>query len=246
MNRAALRGGPRRFLGHNGAVLIPLGPTRAIEVVSTDRSHGDFAVSSTGIAERRGRLMPTPWTWLNLVHGASVIEVAGQGEGAGSKADGAWTAAMDTALAVTTADCAPVVLGAASAVGAALAVVHAGWRGLEAGVVDTAAALVRARAGDGAQLVAFCGPCIGPEHYEFSTVDLDRVADALAPSVRALTADGAPALDMFAGVAVALARSGFPVPERPPSTASPQFFSHRMRSDPERMTTVARMIRTDQ
>lgn len=186
--------------------------------------------------------MSAPWTWLRLVHGATVVHVDEPGAAAGAQADAAWTVARDAPLAVTTADCAPVVLGAAGATEAAIAVVHAGWRGLEAGIVDRAASLLKRRIGDDADLAAFCGPCIGPEDYEFSAEDLERVASALDASVKAETSEGAPALDMFAGVAVALDRSGFPVPPRPRSTAAPEFFSHRLRADAERMTTVARMV----
>lgn len=223
-------------------VQIPLGPNRAIEIHTTDRSHGDFAVASPGVEKRRQALLQAPWTWLNLVHGATVLHVGQPGEGAGSEADGAWTTSVDIALSVTTADCAPVVLGAASATGAAIAVIHAGWRGLEAGIVQAGAARLTEQVGEGAELVSFCGPCIGPDHYEFSEDDLKRLSLTLGPAVVATTTDGAPALDMFAGVTAALIRSGFPAPQRPDSTAGTQFFSHRVRVDPERMATVARMV----
>src|SRR5205823_561930 len=64
------------------------------------------------------------------------------------------------ALAVLTADCVPVV--AASAAAGILAVAHAGWRGIAAGVVGTVAA-----AFDSPKDVRVAiGPAVGPDHYE--------------------------------------------------------------------------------
>ena len=78
-----------------------------------------------------------------------------------------------SALAILTADCASVALGSAEGVFGA---VHAGWRGLLAGVVEATVAAMRARgAGD---VVGALGPCIHPECYEFSDADLDAVAAA--------------------------------------------------------------------
>ncbi|MGH2706587.1 MAG: polyphenol oxidase family protein [Actinomycetota bacterium] len=51
--------------------------------------------------------------------------------------------------------------------GNAIAAVHAGWRGLCAGVVEAAVASVRRSGGDPAALVqAWIGPAIGPCRYE--------------------------------------------------------------------------------
>lgn len=62
-------------------------------------------------------------------------------------------------VAVLVADCVPLVL--ASPADGLLLVVHAGWRGLAAGIVDRAAA-----AFDGSGVMAALGPAIGPCHYE--------------------------------------------------------------------------------
>ncbi len=63
-------------------------------------------------------------------------------------------------LAVLVADCLPVLLAARD--GSAVAVAHAGWRGLAAGVLE---ATVGALAGHG-PLQAWLGPAIGPAHFE--------------------------------------------------------------------------------
>lgn len=76
------------------------------------------------------------------------------------EADGAWTNQPDTVLAVLTADCLPVVIS--DSTGAAVAVVHAGWRGLAAGILENALALFDGRS----NLHAWLGPAIGPDAFE--------------------------------------------------------------------------------
>ncbi len=73
--------------------------------------------------------------------------------------DGLLTAAPCLALAVSYADCVPVVIAARGADGPEFAVVHAGWRGMLAGIVGQAAAALARR---GRLLGAVVGPSIGP------------------------------------------------------------------------------------
>ena len=63
-------------------------------------------------------------------------------------------------LAITSADCVPLVLAASSE--PTIVVVHAGWRGLAAGILAGAVALFE-RPRDVAVAI---GPAIGPDHYE--------------------------------------------------------------------------------
>jgi YfiH family protein len=140
------------------------------------------------------------WAWVRQVHGTAVVEV--DGPGGGGDADALVTAASSLPLLVLVADCVPIALVA----GDAVAAVHAGWRGLLAGVVEEAVEVVRRRGGDAVRAVV--GPCISPAHYEFGAAELERVAERLGPSVRARTAGGAAALDLRAAVGASLARAG--------------------------------------
>ncbi len=84
--------------------------------------------------------------------------------GAAPRADAMVTDRPGVALGVLTADCAPVLLAGRRA--RVVGVVHAGWRGALAGVVEAAVeamAALGARPGD---TVAAIGPCIGPQSYE--------------------------------------------------------------------------------
>ncbi len=77
------------------------------------------------------------------------------------EADGHAVAASALAAMVLTADCIPVVLGAEGAVAA----LHAGWRGLAAGVLEEGVRALREVGGRG-EMVAFVGPCAGVCCYE--------------------------------------------------------------------------------
>jgi polyphenol oxidase len=77
------------------------------------------------------------------------------------EADGQATALPGLGTTVLTADCLPVALGANGAV----AMVHAGWRGLATGVLEEGVRAVRELGGEG-DLVAVIGPGAGPCCYE--------------------------------------------------------------------------------
>ena len=106
------------------------------------------------------------------VHGTTVQRVReDRGAGAGGtmdsesqpevEADGQATALSNLGALVLTADCLPVALGATGAV----AMVHAGWRGLAAGVLEEGVRAVRELGGED-DLVAIIGPGAGPCCYE--------------------------------------------------------------------------------
>jgi hypothetical protein len=109
------------------------------------------------------------------------------------------------AVAVLAADCVPVLLadGDARVVG----VVHAGRRGLAAGVVQAAvAALVRTGA-ESSRIRAVVGPAISGAAYEVPAALRDEIA-AVIPETWSRTAWGTPALDLPAGVVAVLGRTG--------------------------------------
>jgi copper oxidase (laccase) domain-containing protein len=142
--------------------------------------------------------------------------------------DGLVSAVRGSALAVLTADCASLALGSEEGIFAA---VHAGWRGLVAGVVE---ATVDAMTAMGAsEVVGALGPCIHPECYEFSEADLATVAASYGDSVRGRTSAGRPALALPAAVSAALAAAGArEVGGVDACTAcGGGYFSHRARGD---------------
>ncbi|MFM1989632.1 MAG: hypothetical protein RJA99_2589 [Pseudomonadota bacterium] len=121
---------------------------------------------------RLQRLLPGAIRWLSQVHGVSVHDADGAAPDAPPVADAAVATAPGTVLAVMTADCLPILL--ADAHGRGVAVAHAGWRGLAAGVAEAAVDALRARVGDDARVQAWLGPAIGPSAFEVG----DDVRDA--------------------------------------------------------------------
>jgi YfiH family protein len=210
---------------------------RSATVRFTGAPEGDLAISGEqpALDARRAGVAPLPWTWLTQVHGAGVVVVAEPGDHAGAHADAAVTATRDAPLAIHTADCAPVALIADHGV---VGAVHAGWRGQAAGVIEHTVGAMRAL---GAREVrAVLGPCIHEGCYEFGSDDLDVVAGRLDDSIRGVTADGRPALDLPAAVRVALARAGVAAPagDAPCTACADGYFSHRARGDTARQAMV--------
>lgn len=93
-------------------------------------------------------------------------------------ADGQATNAPGLAPLVLTADCLPITIATHGAV----ASVHAGWRGLDAGVIGEGVTAVRELGGDG-PLEAAIGPGAGVCCYEVSD-DVQARFEAFGPSVR--------------------------------------------------------------
>lgn len=201
------------------------------------RQAGDFArAGSPEAREAQVRLTGVAWTSFRQVHGARAVIVDALGDHQGEEADAAVAAgARGLALAVMTADCAPV--GLASPEGVA-AVVHAGWRGLMAGVVEAAAGTMRSLGAT--ELSAVVGPCIYPHAYSFSPADLDAVAGRLGPTVRSFDDEGRPALDLPAAVRAALDRAGAGLVDEAGTCThcSAEHWSWRARQDRGRQANV--------
>lgn len=210
------------------------------EVRFTGRAEGDLGAPAGGapsptVDARRRAVVDRPWTWLHQVHGGRVVVVDHPGHRAGEEADAAVTAAPGAALAVFTADCAPVALASPEGV---IGAVHAGWRGLVAAVLERAADAMRTLGAS--RIEAALGPCIHPECYAFAPTDLDRLAQRLGDGVRATTAT-AVALDLPAAVRGAVARAGAVLVHDEgvcTSCAGDRYFSHRARREPERQVMV--------
>jgi hypothetical protein len=121
--------------------------------------------------------MRPAFTALQLAHQIHGVTLAwharvAPGLHVGDDTDGHATSQPGLLVAVTVADCVPVYLAART--GAAWALLHAGWRGIAAGVLERGLALLRRRARAGAEDVmvhlgvAICGSCyeVGPEVLE--------------------------------------------------------------------------------
>jgi YfiH family protein len=164
----------------------------------TSRAHGNLS-TQRGDGHERGRSardrlceeLATDWLCASRqVHGTTVQrvrEVQGSGgEAVAIDADGHATGVRGVGAMVLTADCLPVALAGDGAV----AMVHAGWRGLAAGVLEEGVRALRDVGGAG-PLAAAIGPgaavcCyeVGPEvhaafggvHRAGENIDLREIA----------------------------------------------------------------------
>ena len=103
--------------------------------------------------------LPGQPVWLQQVHGTEVINAATACTS--PTADAAYSLEAGVVCAVLTADCLPVLLS--DTAGECVAAIHAGWRGLVAGVIEQAA---RATGRPGNTLLAWLGPAIGPSAFQ--------------------------------------------------------------------------------
>lgn len=209
-----------------------------LSAASAARAAGDRVEA---VMENRARVraqLPSDPVWLTQVHGATVHRAEPASPAAPPVADAATTRTFGVVLAVQSADCLPVLL--ADRDGAAIAIAHAGWRGLAAGVVDNA---VRALGIPPTRVVAWLGPAIGPQAFEVGADVRDAfvAGDADAASAFRAKMPGKWSADLYALARRRLARCGvtdvhggglctFSAPDR--------FFSYRRDGETGRMAAL--------
>lgn len=103
--------------------------------------------------------LPSEPVWLEQVHGTAAVDAAAAS--ANTVADATVACKPGGVCAVMTADCLPVFF--CDRAGTRVAVAHAGWRGLAAGVLE---ATMEKLDVDPGELLAWLGPAIGPTAFE--------------------------------------------------------------------------------
>lgn len=175
---------------------------------------------------------------VHQVHGA-VVHVVRRGERAhagdhDTKADAIVTDDPSRVLAIRVADCAPVLI--ASLDGRVVAAVHAGWRGVVAGILPAAVHAMRGLAPESCRggLAAAIGPCIGVDAFEVGpevVAEFERVFGAGTRHVRAAAGSNW-RVDLKGALAEQLADAGLSSDRIDVLTHctyadADQFFSHR-------------------
>lgn len=234
----------------------PAGPARALTTTRAGGvSRGAYArfnlathVGDGSVAVARNRKMLGASIgldriqWLNQVHGTQCLRADLGTTRAVPDVDAAWTTQPNLVLAVLTADCIPVVFSHRE--GGVIAVAHAGWRGLVAGVL---ANLLQALPDAAAQYLTWIGPAIGVDAYQVG----QEVADAVhamsnvGPQVDAYLHEspglsGKYQLDLAGLAAMQLGYLGVAgvFCERFCTFSDRRFFSHRRDGTTGRMATV--------
>lgn len=144
-------------------------------------SVGPFATLNLGrltsddpgaVIRNRARLqgrVPSRLAMIRQVHGTRVLSITDPARASGpeplgelEEADGQAAAVRGVAPVVLTADCLPIALAAKGAV----AMLHAGWRGLAGGIIDAGVQAVLELGGEPGSLAAAVGPGAGRCCYE--------------------------------------------------------------------------------
>jgi len=122
--------------------------------VADDRA----AVKENRMRLQQALALPASPKWLTQVHGIECVDAANSAMAV--EADASFTTQAGVVSVVLTADCLPVLL--CDKQGTTVAAVHAGWRGLAAGVIESTIAVM----GEPQELMAWLGPAIGPQQFE--------------------------------------------------------------------------------
>ncbi len=103
--------------------------------------------------------LPAEPYWLNQVHGVQAVRAQKYSPTQTISADASYTDQSGVVCAVLTADCLPILL--ADCHGETVAAIHAGWRGLLAGVIENTLNQL-----PDSGYFAWLGPAIGPDCFE--------------------------------------------------------------------------------
>ncbi|MBI1251697.1 MAG: peptidoglycan editing factor PgeF [Alphaproteobacteria bacterium] len=181
---AAMSGVRHGFFGREGGVSKGLYASLNAGAGSND--------DPAAVAENRARIAaalqaaPEALISVHQVHSATAVRVDAPWSSERPKADAMVTATPGLALAILTADCAPVLLADAQAqiIGAA----HAGWKGALSGVLEATIDAMQAAGAETQRITAAIGPCIRQPSYEVGSEfeELFMAADpGAAPFFRA-------------------------------------------------------------
>lgn len=186
--------------------------------------------------------IPGRLNWLNQVHG-TVVHPVSDTYGTAPEADAACAQQAGLACIVMTADCLPVLF--CDKAGTRVAAAHAGWRGLQGGVLEASIAAMGCEPGD---ILTWLGPAIGPTAFEVG----GEVRDAfMAEQVEAAAAfvpspnEGKWLADIYRLARLRLARAGVTAiygGEYCTFSDSERFYSYRRDGQTGRMASIVWLV----
>lgn len=175
-----------------------------------------------GLAERQR-------CYVHQVHGGVVVPVeTGKPHDGRTKADALVTRDPGRLLSVRYADCTPVLMS--DDTGKVVAAVHAGWRGVIAGVVPRALATMGVEA---KRVVAAIGPCITQDAFEVGPEVVEEFRKAFGGDAPVrVRPDGKGMVDLIESIRRQLVSAGVPndqidLTDRCTYRDADEFFSHR-------------------
>ncbi|MFI3154538.1 MAG: peptidoglycan editing factor PgeF [Methylococcaceae bacterium] len=115
--------------------------------------------------------LPGDPVWLDQIHSNRAVQAITTEPL--QQADAVYTAEAGVVCAVMTADCLPLLVCAAD--GSQVAAIHAGWRGLLAGVIGNTLTAMKSQ-----DVLVWLGPAIGPDCFEVGADVRDAFVDKSA------------------------------------------------------------------
>ena len=124
--------------------------------------------------------LPSEPVWLEQVHGVQVIN-ADHADNT-PQADAAFSTEKNKVCVVMIADCLPVLI--CNRQGTKVAAAHAGWRGLQAGVIEASIESLQENRQD---ILVWLGPAIGPDTFEVGDDVRQKFITEIPETVSAFT-----------------------------------------------------------
>lgn len=119
--------------------------------------------------------LPSEPVWLEQTHSSNIVAIDTYAEKV--TADGSFTTKQNNVCAIMTADCVPILF--CDAQGTKIAAVHAGWKGLCAGIIEKAIN----EFSNPESLLVWIGPCISGQYYEVGK-DVYEKFNIYSPSLK--------------------------------------------------------------
>lgn len=148
---------------------VSRGPYNSLNLAAHVGDRLDHVIENRRRVAEAARVAPEHLIIVRQVHGCDLVDAANVRDD--TCADALYTERTDLALAILVADCLPVLLFDDTT--SRIAVAHAGWRGLDAGVLATAVAGF----GDPRRVRAIIGPSISGGAYQVGPEVAERFAD---------------------------------------------------------------------
>jgi YfiH family protein len=124
--------------------------------------------------------LPSEPIWLKQIHSTDIVEAL---HGDEKIADASFTTTPKQICVVLTADCLPVLI--CNRQGTIVSAIHAGWRGLANGILETSVAALNQAP---EELLVWLGPAIGPTKFEVGRDVYEAFTSKHAISTKAFTA----------------------------------------------------------
>jgi len=166
---------------------LPDGNT-IVSLVS-EKEDGDFSANQTrnaSLEENQSKLRYGQWNWLSQEHGTEIIWLEQNERALGVKGDAIATSSSQKVMAITVADCLPLLLAEQSGI---VSLLHLGWRGIDRGLLEKTLEFIRTRSDE--PISAVLGPCIGVCCYEFGQEELRTLVEKYGNQIAGKTNTGA-------------------------------------------------------